>query len=266
VIFWALLALQFPFVFALERGNTDTVGVLLYTLAALLFVRRHVLLAGLAAGVAAGFKLSPILAVVVMTGALFWPQRKIGRWTWLLFSGGALAGFALTLVVFFSEAKTYLFQVLPSYSDTYTPRTIWCHSITSFVGPNRPNFARLLVAGLMGVWVWAGGRAVARGDAAMAFAGSLAVSTYAPRTSFDYNLISVYPLLLLLFLRAQRTNRWGLLAWGVFAIAGDRRLFEHPHSTVFSPDLHLAVQLAFLVTTAVVVARSDEAEPPPRAT
>ena len=260
VIFWLLLAVQFPFVFALERGNTDTVNLLFYTLAALLFVRRRFWLAGMAAGIAAGFKLSPVLAVVVMTGALFWTQRKTGRWTWLLFGGGALAAFALTLVVFFGEARTYLFDVLPKYADTFTPRTIWGHSITTFVGPNRPNFARLLVAGLLGVWVWAGGKALARGDVAMAFAGSLAVSTYAPRTSFDYNLISTYPLLLLLFLRAQRTNRWGLVAWGVFAIAGDRRLFDHPFSSVMNPQLHLAVQLAFLVTAAIVVARSDDSE------
>ena len=264
VIFWALLAVQYPFVFALERGNTDTVNVLFWTLAALLFARRRVWLAGMAAGIAAGFKLSPVVAVVVMTGALFWTQRKTGRWTWFLFGAGALTAFALTLLVFFSEAKMYLLDVLPKYSDTYTPRTIWGHSIPTFVGPLYPNFARLLIAGLLGVWMWGAGKAAARGDVAMAFAGSLAVSTYVPRTSFDYNLISTYPLLLLLFLRAQRTNRWGLLVWGVFAMCGDRRLFDHPHGTLMSPETHLAIQLAFLVVAAVVVARSDEGEPTER--
>ena len=37
VMFCALLLLQYPFVFAMERGNTDTVNVLLYTVAAVLF-------------------------------------------------------------------------------------------------------------------------------------------------------------------------------------------------------------------------------------
>jgi len=263
-IFWALLAVQYPFVFALERGNTDTVNVLFWTLATLLFVRRRIWLAGMAAGIAAGFKLSPVVAVVVMTGALFWTQRKTGRWTWFLFGAGALAAFALTLLVFFGEAKTYLLDVLPKYSDTYTPRTIWGHSIPTFVGPLYPNVARALIAGLLGVWMWAGGKAAARGNAAMAFAGALAVSTYVPRTSFDYNLISTYPLLLLLFLRAQRTNRWGLLVFGVFAICGDRRLFDHPHGTLLSPEVHLAIELAFLVVTAVVVARSEEGDPTAR--
>jgi hypothetical protein len=117
-----------------------------------------------------------------------------------------------------------------------------------------------LIAGLLGVWMWASGKAAARGDVAMAFAGALAVSTYVPRTSFDYNLITTYPLLLLLFLRAQRTNRWGLLVFGVFAICGDRRLFDHPHGTLLSPEVHLAIELVFLVAAAAVVARSDEGE------
>lgn len=264
VLFCILLLLQYPFVFALERGNTDTVNVLFYTLAAFLFVRGRVLLAGAAAGIAAGFKLSPVVAIVVMTGVLML-HRSGGRWDWLRFGGGALATFALTLLVFFREAKKYLFDVLPQYADIITPAKEWGHSIPTFVGRGYGGFGWLLGASLMAAWIWAGARALARGDAAMALAGSLAVSTYIPRTSFDYNLISAYPLLLLLFLRAQRTNRWALLAFGVFAIAGDRRLFALPGAKIFTPHLHLALELAFLVVAAVVVARPDEGETATRA-
>jgi hypothetical protein len=262
VIFCALLLLQFPFVFALERGNTDTVNVLLYTVAAVLFARRRILLAGVAAGLAAGFKLSPIVAIVVMTGALVLARAQVGRWAWLRFGGGALGAFALTLVVFFGEAKRYLLDVLPKYADTITVTREWSHSIPTFVGAYHGKFGMFLGACLVAAWVWAGGRALARGDAAMALAGSLAVSTYIPRTSYDYNLISVYPLLLLLFLRAQRTNRWALLAFGVFAIAGDRRLFAMSGAKIFTPVLHLALEIAFLVVAAVVTADPDERAAP----
>jgi hypothetical protein len=262
VIFCALLLLQFPFVFALERGNTDTVNVLLYTVAAVLFARRRILLAGVAAGLAAGFKLSPIVAIVVMTGALVLARAQVGRWAWLRFGGGALGAFALTLVVFFREAKRYLLDVLPKYADTITVAKEWGHSIPTFVGAYHGKFGMFLGACLVAAWVWAGGRALARGDAAMALAGSLAVSTYIPRTSYDYNLISVYPLLLLLFLRAQRTNRWALLAFGVFAIAGDRRLFAMSGAKIFTPVLHLALEIAFLVVAAVVTADPDERAAP----
>jgi len=261
VLFCILLLLQYPFVFALERGNTDTVNVLFYTLAAFLFVRGRVLLAGAAAGVATGFKLSPAVAVAVMTGVLMLHRPSGRRWDWLRFGGGAFGAFVLTLLVFFREAKRYLFDVLPLYADIITPAKEWGHSIPTFVGRGYTGFGWLLGACLMAAWVWAGARALARGDAAMALAGALAVSTYIPRTSFDYNLISTYPLLLLLFLRAQRTNRWALLAFGVLAIAGDRRLFAIQGAKIFTPHLHLALELAFLVVAAVVVARPDEGEP-----
>jgi hypothetical protein len=271
VIFCALLLLQYPFVFALERGNTDTVNVLLFTIAAYLFVRGRPLLAGVAGGIAAGFKLSPVVAVIVMTGALMLERQRVARWTWLRFGGGAFGAFALTLLVFFGEAKRYLVDVLPKYADTITPAKQWGHSIPTFVGGSYGGFGLLLGGSLIAVWIWAGARALARGDEASAFAGALAVSTYIPRTSYDYNLISTYPLLLLLFLRAQRTNRWALLVFGVVAIAGDRRLFTLPGAKVFTPHLHLALELAFLVMTALVVARPDEGEgadaaPAPRTT
>ena len=142
-----------------------------------------------------------------------------------------------------------------------TPLREYSHSIPSFVGGGYSGFGWVLNLCLLVLWIWAGGRALARGDAGLAFAGSLAISTYVPRTSYDYNLISTYPLLLLLFLRAQRTNRWGLLAFGVFAIAGDRRLFW-PAGTVFNPMLHLTLQIAFLVVAALIIARPDDGEEP----
>lgn len=270
VIFCTLLLVQYPFVFALERGNTDTVNVLLYTVAAVLFVRRRILLAGVAAGLAAGFKLSPVVAIVVMTGALALQRVQlgagagaaVGRFDWLRFGGGAFAAFALTLVVFLGEAKRYLLDVLPKYADQITLHKEFNHSIPSFVGADHPKFGLLMGACLVAAWVWAGARALARGDAAIALAGSLAVSTYIPRTSYDYNLISTYPLLLLLFLRAQRTNRWALLAFGLFTIAGDRRLFTLPGAKVLTPLLHLTLQLAFLVVAAVVTAHPDEGDAP----
>jgi hypothetical protein len=263
VIFCVLLLLQYPFVFALERGNTDTVGVLFYTVAAVFFVRGRIVLAGVAAGLAAGFKLSPIVAVVVMTGALLWAWRSAGRWTWLRFAGGAFVSFLLTLVLFFRDAKIYLTEVLPKYSDILTTRKgEWGHAIPVFVGKDYPIFAEVLGLGLVLLWVWAGARAIARGASAMALAGSLAVSTYFQRTSLDYNLMTTFPLLLLLFLRAQRTNRWALLAFGLAAIAGDRRLFKMHDAHILTPQLHLSLQLAFLVVAALVAARADAEQKP----
>jgi hypothetical protein len=119
----------------------------------------------------------------------------------------------------------------------------------------------LIAIALLALWAWASACAIARGEEWWALAGALAVSTYNQRTSWDYNLITVYPLLLLLFLRARRTNRWALLAFGVFTIAGDRRLFTFPDARLFTPKLQLALELAFLAVTALVVAGGDESKP-----
>jgi hypothetical protein len=267
VFFCALLLLQYPFVFALERGNTDTVAIVFYTIGAYLFVRRQVWLAGMAAGLAAGFRLSPIVAVVIMTGALLWAWRSVGFWTSVKFGGGALTSFALTLLIFFKDAKLYLFTVLPAYAKQLSFASPYGHSLPTYVGDGYRNFARVLAGCLAVAWIWGGKRALARGDAAMALAGALAASTYAQATSFDYNLITTYPLLLLLFLRAQRTNRWALLGFGVLAIAGDRRLFTLPNAVVLTAQLHLTMQLAFLVVAALVAAQPEDdvqpAPPPP---
>jgi len=260
VAFCALLLFQYPFVFALERGNTDTVPVLFYTLAAYLFVRGRAWLAGMAAGLAAGFRLSPAVAVIVMTGGLLWGRQYVGRWTWLRWSGGALTAFVLSFLVFFRESKIYLLDVLPVYAKQLSYAAEYSHSLPTYVGDSFKHYAKLMSIGLLFPWVWAIQRMLARGEVAIALAGSLAISTYVQNTSFDYNLISSYPLLLLLFLRAQRTDRWALLAFGLFAICGDRRLFNIPGAKLLTPQLHLTLELAFLVVAAMVVAHPDESK------
>jgi|GEM_PF-1310121 len=260
-VFCVLLLFQYPFVFAVERGNTDTVAIALYTLAAYWFGRRRLWLAGGAAGLAAGFRLTPAMAVVVVTVALLLARRssdrQIAKWGWLRFGGGALAAFAATLLAFPKDALIYFRDVLPAYAKTFTFTCEFSHSVPTYVGAEYPGFAVLIAIALLALWAWAGSRAIARGEEWWTLAGALAVSTYNQRTSWDYNLITVYPLLVLLFLRARRTNRWALLAFGVFTIAGDRRLFTFPNARLFTPQLQLALELAFLAVTALVVAGGD---------
>lgn len=266
-IFCALLLFQYPFVFALERGSTDIVTVLFYTLGAYLFTRQRLLLAGAAAGLAAGFKLYPVLAVAVVVMSLLLALRgadrnlpggrQIGKWDWLRFGGGAFAAFAATLLAFPKNSLLYLRDVLPGFAATFSFACEFSHSVPTSVGAEYPGFALLVSVALLGLWGWAGARAIARGEEIWALAGALAVCTYAPRTSYDYNLVTTYPLLLLLFLRARRTDRWSLLAFGLFAIAGDRRLFKMPNAQILTAQFHLTLQLAFVAIAALVVARGD---------
>lgn len=111
---------------------------------------------------------------------------------------------------------------------------------------------------LIALWSWSAAQAFERGEAPVALAGAISVSTYFSAYSYDYNLVTTYPLLLLLFLRARRVNRWGLLALGLVSIVGERQIFADAQSALLNPATHVALQLAFFAVTAIVAARPVE--------
>jgi hypothetical protein len=86
----------------------------------------------------------------------------------------------------------------------------------------------------------------------LCFAGALAISTYCARTSYDYNLLTAYPLLLVLFVDVARRNLrsveagWALLGLGILGVAGDRHLFLSGSYA----QVHIGVQLAWLLLVA----------------
>lgn len=73
--------------------------------------------------------------------------------------------------------------------------------------------------------------------------------------------MTAYPLLMLLFLQARLTDRWGVLAFGLFAIVGEHQIFSDPQGLLLNPTMHIMVQLAFLAVAAVTVARPAPASP-----
>lgn len=258
-IFCALIAAQFPFGFALERGQTDIVAVVLLSAGCYLYTRRQPLWAGVLFGAATAFKLYPIFACAIVGLGLVLTQlseRDRPGAEWLRFGLGAFAAFVVGNLLFFRDAKLYYTKVLPEVSAIVTPAAKWvhAHSFSSLVGPDYSGFTWSFCAGLVALWGWATSRAILRNDAPIALAGSMAPTTYFAGFTYDYNLITIYPLLLMLFLRARKTDRWALLAFGLFAVMGNRQLFERPEAALFNPTTHIMLQLAFLVAAAIVVA------------
>ena len=92
----------------------------------------------------------------------------------------------------------------------------------------------------------------------MAAAGSLALSTYFAGISFDYNLVTTYPLLVLLFMRARALDNWGLFAVALSSVIADRQLFADPAGLLFNPYTHFALEFGVLIVTAVTVAQPPE--------
>ena len=94
-------------------------------------------------------------------------------------------------------------------------------------------------------------------DPALLFAGALAISTYFSSLSNDYNLITAYPLLIMLFIRATSAP-WSSLATalllvGLVAIVGNRALFVFSNAAIVG---HIALQWVWLLAVGLAVATS----------
>jgi hypothetical protein len=118
----------------------------------------------------------------------------------------------------------------------------------------------MISLGLLVLWALADSAILFR-DPLLAFAGSLAFSTYFAGISYDYNLITVYPLFYVLAGRvfSRRDGVLGIeskaLFFGLFAMVGPRGLFINSwiHATLFS----VLIQVVFLAWLAYELARKD---------
>jgi hypothetical protein len=268
-LFIGLLLFQYPFVFTMERGGTDIGAVLGWTLAAYFFTKRWITAAGAMAGLAVAYKLYPIFPCVVISIALLvaaFRSKEFGRLDFLKFGGASAATFIGSNLLFYSEAKPYFTRVLPEFADSLGHGGgVFTHSIPTFVGADYRLFARLLGMLVVVPWIWASPRALAkRGDLVMA--GVLAMSTFMAGTSWDYNLVTMYPLFVVLFVRARKTGRFALLGLGLLAVIGERNLFNAPDARFLTPAVHLMLQIAFVIGAAITAAvDSDELETKPAA-
>jgi len=176
----ALLLIQFPMLFAFERGNTDAVVVALWTASFVLRRRGRDAAAGALAGLAAAFKVYPLFALLVLAFRV--------RLRFLL---GALAALAVAALAFGRQTLEYVHVALV-YANERPVASLFSHAVGAYYA-----WPWLWIALLLGAWAitaW-------RGDDELAFAGALAVSTFAIPTSYDYNLICAYPLIVVLYNR-----------------------------------------------------------------
>ena len=249
-VFWALMVVQFPVAFAVERGNSDVLIVLFWTASMLLFRAGKPTLAGAAGGLSVALKVYPILAVVAVSGALFFFDRRL-LLRWL---AGAIGGLAFAVALLPIETWVYVREVLPFFAARTPPQEIYSHSVPALAG--RVG-ARLVAAALLALWSFAGARTLAV-DPRRAFAGALAISTYFAATSYDYNLVTCYPLLVLCFvgLAARGSRLDGVLALGgIVAILAHRGVFEK------AANLHVALQVGWLALAALGVSLGGSCAP-----
>lgn len=247
-LFAGLLLAQYPLLFAIERGNNDVVPLLLWTGAAHLHATGRRGAAGALGGLAAIAKLYPAFAcLVVAVGAGAQALRRPGaRRGFAAFAAGGVLAVVAGFAVVWSDSVAYFTVHLPRIAALAPGLAPYAHPLRNLweAGGGWALGAPLLLA-----WCAAAALVFER-DAELVFAGGLAISTSFAATSWDYNLITAYPLLVVLFRRMLRPGAgwlpFALLVAGLIGIVGHRGLI----TTEAGVRVHIAIQWAFLVATA----------------
>jgi hypothetical protein len=260
-VFCGLLLLQYPMIFLLERGGTDVPPLFLWTLAALAFTADELVLCGVLAGIAGAYKLYPMIPASIIGFALV--RRDYRNWRvwqtgYARFGVGLCATFGIINWFYRDEARVYFKLRLPKFAAEFSAAATFGHSLVSYAGADHDLYPKFVLLLFFALWCFSAARAIALRPL-LTFAATLAMSSYFAGTSYDYNLITTYPLLLLLFIEAQRTDRWSTLVFGLFAIVGERELFNSSVLNLFNPPIHLSLQFAWLVVVAVDLARQAPA-------
>ena len=154
-------------------------------------------------------------------------------------------------ILAFDQTMLYLADELPRLTTMKPPLSTYTHALDN-IAP--AGVAWFLSLPLLAVWIVASARRLPN-DPTLTFAGALALSTYFSSVSYDYNLITVYPLLALLFVRAIALP-WspvaiGLLLLGLIGVVGNRDWFL---GTELAMRLHIALQYLWLVAVGLAVA------------
>jgi hypothetical protein len=261
-LFVGLMIAQYPVLFAIERGNNDVVVLLAWTLFLVLLQSGRPGKAGIVAGAAAAAKLYPLFACAVV--ALAFTARALrdaqARRECVALVGGMAMSGAVAVVAFCGQTRHYLADQLPRFTSFPRPPPLaFSHVLFSIV-----DGALLWIFKLTLFAAWAVGAArTVRRDLPLAAAGALAISTYFASVSYDYNLISTYPLLVLLFVRSTngRANAlaFGLLLTGLAAVIAGRYPFMNFRAAHVA---RVALGWGWLVATGLAAAKLSAEEDP----
>lgn len=249
-LFIGLLFTQFPALYALERANNDAWIVLLWGLAYLCFRRNRMFTAGVIVGIATAAKVYPLFAVLVFFVAFIRDRRTLMR-----FGGGVAAGGAAICLLFLRSTIAYV-GVLQKFASVMPLPSLSSHGLPAFFGTAG---VAILGGSLLFFWAAAGDRLHRSSMHDLLFTGALAISTFFSTTSNDYNFITAYPLLAVLFVRSLESNtvllRIALVAL-LITITGPRVFFAgHDHQ-------HVALQVLALLVTAAAAMRAAATAPP----
>jgi len=197
-----LLMFQYPAVFALERGNNDILVFITWTLGYLFYRRNQLKLSGFFTATSVMMKIYPMFAFfIILCGQirnyLFRETEEIKNRKSIHFILVSFLTGVLTLILFKDLWYSFYLRV-SHFAGSRMVLSELNHSIQYLSNIKIVN--TFLFLGVLGIWVLHY-LYTSEKQRASTFAGALAVSTYYSATSYDYNLINSYPLIILAFLR-----------------------------------------------------------------
>ncbi len=242
VLLFILTVCQFPLAYAVERANNDVIVLLIWTGSLALFQAKKIAWAGALLGSSLAFKLYPGFGLLSL-GLGYWIAMGSFRQASRLGIPMVLTG-VLPFLVLWSQTVPLFSDVLPRLFDVPLGLGIHSHATLPFLGKSKgiPLLGVTLLA-----WILGSRRRFQAGDLPMALAGPLAIGTWFPSVSNDYNLITAYPLILLQLLRSlapEATVRLrGVTLLGMIAIFAPRGWF------LDAQRLHVILQLLWLIAS-----------------
>ncbi len=226
-VFWGMLLGSMPFVFTFERGNSDGFVVLIFCACMFAFSSKRYFLWGVLSALAVLYKLYPAIpcAILGMAFLLQMMRQKPGSMAPIFkAAAGAALIIAILVLVLLEQHQIYFTRVLPNFSKINTGINLFSHSI--FGLDVLHPYASLVARGsLLLCWFLFALRRM-RQDPELSFSGTLAISTFFSGTSYDYNLVTVFPLLLTLFVRSRKSVELLYLILGVLAFLGSREIWH----------------------------------------
>lgn len=182
--------------YALERGGTDITFLIAWMIASYFALKEKWFLSGSFMALAALLKLYPVMAIIPLLMGLFLQEKErlksaFFKTRFFYICLGLASTGGLVLALDYQLWSTFIFKVLPHETKFHIGTNAIGHSL---IGP----FPKVIVYIVMfGFWFILA-KIFAQNDLRMkrfALAGTLGLSTYFTNHSFDYNLITLFPLL-----------------------------------------------------------------------
>jgi len=220
---WFLGILLFgslPFVYEFERGNNNGLVLGIWALASFFILKQRYFWGGLFSTFAVAFKLYPIIPFILMTAVLVRNKRWQDLKFWIL-GAGTLS--VIVLGIFWKDHLDFIQHTLPEFALTGGGVSYTSHTLYRGLGGLAIKLPGLI---LWGRWVF---REWNR-ERALVLSAMLAIATFFPNNSADYNLVTAFPFLLLLVFKnwpkPESKNNWALTCLTLFALIGDRTVWD----------------------------------------